>query len=267
MSDLLVADYEDCKVLVQALELKMLIELAVPNFNFVGDRDEFKWRGDGKYAQTINQFMIYHESTPNIPVGKLGVDFYSGKFFISNDNIKDGRSVYRHTGQYKESKHIKNIVRIAKKTLAPYTFTQVATKSSDQFNREVSSIYQRQMGKFKQSTQIEFMDMYKEVQNILASGYKPTTTGFKRVVDFISANREDIDKYWQYDPAHYFVWINNHGVEFKRKDQLEPTHVANRDELPDEIKGKMAILDITDTRSYIEEVGFKENDSAYWVFA
>lgn len=267
MAELLITEFEDCKALVEVLELKMQIELVAPNFKFVGDREEFKWRENTKYANCITAFNVFHESTPDIPVGKIGVDLYNSKYFISNDNINDGRSVYRHQGQYKESKHLKNIVKIAKKTLAPYTFAQVATKSSDQFNRAVSTIYNEHMGRFKQSTNIDFMDLYTEVQKICDSGYEPTTTGFKKVVDFMRDNKENIEKYWQYNPEHYFVWINNEGVQFKRKNQLEPTYVNSRNELPEEIIGKMAILDITDSKSYVEEIGFKESNSAYWVLA
>jgi hypothetical protein len=43
--------------------------------------------------------------------------------------------------------------------------------------------------------------------------------------------------------------------------------VPNKDALPEENKGKLFVLDIGDKQSFVEDIGLKENDGAYWIIA
>ena len=94
------------------------------------------------------------------------------------------------------------------------------------------------------------------------------------MVDYALANKEKIDKYLNYNPDFYFVLVKDDKVEYcLRQNQAgqtlfpNPTTVASKDELPDDIKGKLFVLDITDKRDFVEDIGLKENGGAYWVIA
>jgi hypothetical protein len=82
-------------------------------------------------------------------------------------------------------------------------------------------------------------------------------------------NQEDIKKYVNYNPDHYFVLVKDNEVQYRLNSSkgAEPYKLPNKDALPDEIKGKLFVLDIADKQSFVEDVGLKENDGAYWIIA
>lgn len=259
-------EFEDAYLLAPACELLLLVKQHFDKgYTYQLDKSEFHWRKGGTLENTANRLNIFHESASSMPIGTIGCDIHSGKFFISNDNITDGRSVYRHQGQFKESKHIKNIVRVAKKTLAPLTFQQIMRKLSDQFNRQVTNIGQEKQHEFRKNTHIDFDNFCAEIHHMIAIGYEPLNTRFKHAYDFIKNNDEVITKFHNYDPNHTFVFLSNDKVLYKHKTEVVPRMAVNRSLLPEHIVGKMAVLDITDTRTYMDGIGLKENDNAYWI--
>ena len=82
-------------------------------------------------------------------------------------------------------------------------------------------------------------------------------------------NKANIDKYRNYKPPHYFVLVTNNLVQYKLMGdkQVEPFTIQSKDELPDDIKGKMYVLDITEGKDFVEDIGLKQNDGAYWIIA
>jgi hypothetical protein len=257
--------FEDVNVLTSVLELKSAIEKVMPSFTYEGNREEFEYRKNTKFENVINRLDICHIDFPNIVIGSIGYELYDKKYFIANENIKDGRNVYRYRGQVKASIHLKNIVRVAKKTLAPYSFKQVADKASHNFRSAINNIRSTQKNDMLVRANLDFEVLVKEVMHMKESGYTPLHMRFKEVYDYVMENKDNIAKYYNYDPEHYFVWITAKGVQFKRNIDTEPTIVKSVDYLPENIRGKMFVLDISDARTFVEDVGLKENDSTYWV--
>jgi hypothetical protein len=89
------------------------------------------------------------------------------------------------------------------------------------------------------------------------------------MMEYVIENKEKIDKYTDYNPNHYFVLIKDNEVQYRLNIAKNdpPIKVPSKDALPDEIKGKLFVLDITDKQSFVEDVGLKENDGAYWIIA
>ena len=99
--------------------------------------------------------------------------------------------------------------------------------------------------------------------------YTPKNAKFKQMMEYVMQNKEKIDKYMNYNPDHYFVLVKDNEVQY-RLNHLKgdtPYKVPSKDALPDDIKGKLFVLDITDNLSFVEDVGLKENDGAYWIIA
>jgi hypothetical protein len=47
----------------------------------------------------------------------------------------------------------------------------------------------------------------------------------------------------------------------------EPVAVDSIDKLPEEIRGKMFVLDVSEVNNFIEDVGMKTQEKQYWVIA
>jgi len=257
--------FEDVNIYTAVLELKSAIEKVMPSFTYRGNREEFEYRKNSKFENVINRLDICHIDFPDVVIGSIGMELYDKKYFIANENIKDGRNVYRYNGQVKASIHLKNIVRVAKKTLAPFSFKQVADKASRNFSSAVNNVRSTHKNDMRIRANLDFEVLVKEVMHMKESGYTPLHMRFKEVYDYVTENKDSIDKYYNYDPEHYFVWITAKGVQFKRNLDTEPTIVKSVDDLPENIRGKMFVLDISDARTFVEDVGLKENDSTYWV--
>jgi hypothetical protein len=223
---------------------------------------------DGVYA--------FHSSDLNNHIGILEVSNYYNnseshkpKYGITSINIDDGRHTYGGEGAYKYSIHSKNIVRIAKKVFKPFTFDQIADRAKRKFNQEIESIGSRATWNMRNNTCSD-IDVFKDdLINLHEKGHTFRSPKVAKMVEFLVNNQEDIKKYVNYNPSHYFVMVKHNEVQYKLMEhkQATPFIVPNKDALPDDIKGKLFVLDIADKRSFVEDVGLKENDGAYWIIA
>jgi hypothetical protein len=239
----------------------------------------FKPASYQKYGVPENQYpngvcrgmQVFYKSDTNAYIGTIMIEgnWNEPKYEITSINITDGRNSYGIDGQYKQSIHAKNIVRIAKKVFKPFTFDQIANRANRKFRQEVDAIGSKIGWEIRGATCNEYELFKDDLENLYHLDYKPKSDKFKQVMEYIVANKEKIDKYHNYDPPHYFVLIASDKVQYRLCDQSksEPFTVANKDALPDDIKGKMFVLDITDQQTFVEEIGLKENDGAYWVLA
>jgi hypothetical protein len=223
---------------------------------------------DGLYA--------YHSDDVNNHIGIIEVtnyfnntDTHRAKYGITSINIDDGRRTYGNEGSFKYSVHTKNIVRVAKKAFKPFTFDQIANRAKDKFNREVGSLSSSMRWELRRETCDGYEYLLDDFENLFHLDYKPRNDKFKKMMEYVMANKDKIDKYLNYDPEHYFVLVKDSEVQYRlntTKGEL-PFKVSNKDALPDEIKGKLFVLDITDKQEFVEDIGLKENDGAYWIIA
>jgi hypothetical protein len=220
----------------------------------------------------INSFRVYPADDLNNYIGTIGVSDYTTekpKYGITCININDGRNSYGIDGQYKYSIHAKNMVRIAKKVLKPFTFDQIADRCKQAFRNNVDSLGNSMRWELRQKTCDGYQHLIADFENLYHMGYNPKDSKFKQMMEYIMENKVKIDKYMNYDPDHYFVLVQDDKVQY-RLNSLKgdtPHTVQSKDALPDEIKGKLFVLDIGDKQSFVEDIGLKENDGAYWIIA
>jgi hypothetical protein len=223
---------------------------------------------DGLYA--------YHSDDVNNHIGIIEVtnyfnntDTHRAKYGITSINIDDGRRTYGNEGSFKYSIHTKNIVRVAKKAFKPFTFDQIANRAKDKFNREVGSLSSSMRWELRRETCDGYEYLLDDFENLFHLDYKPRNDKFKKMMEYVMANKDKIDKYLNYDPEHYFVLVKDSEVQYRLNTTKgePPFKVPNKDALPDAIKGKLFVLDITDKQEFVEDIGLKENDGAYWIIA
>ena len=251
------------------------IAKAVPDISFK-TRTMDKWGFDTqKHTQGVcTSINIYHNTDINNHVGVIEVsNFYrestKPKYGITSINIEDGRQTYGGEGAYKYSIHIKNIVRIAKKVIKPFTFDQIANRHQREFKNIIDNIGNTMRWELRQRTCDGYEHLMDDFEHLFYTGYTPKNAKFKQMMEYIMANKPKIDKYLNYDPDHYFVLVKDSEVQYRLNTAKggTPNIVLSKDSLPDEIKGKLFVLDITDGKDFVEDVGLKENDGAYWIIA
>jgi len=217
-------------------------------------------------------FRVYHKSDVNNHIATLQVTDYTTdkpKYGITCININDGRNSYGIDGQHKYSIHVKNMIKIAKKVLKPFTFDQIADRHRQQFRNNIDSLSNGMRWELRQNTCDGYEHLITDWENLYHLGYTPKNEKFKRMMQYIIDNKEKIDKYRNYNPDHYFVLVKDGEVQYRLNSLKNdtPHKVASKDALPDDIKGKLFVLDITDDKDFVEDIGLKENDGAYWIIA
>jgi hypothetical protein len=220
--------------------------------------------------------FAFHSSDLNNHIGILEVSNYYNnsethkpKYGITSINIDDGRHTYGGEGAYKYSIHSKNIVRVAKKAFKPFTFDQIADRARRNFRQEVDSIGSRATWELRNNTCHDIDIFQDDLLELHYLGIKFKNPKIAKMAQYVADNQEDIKKYLNYDPDHYFVLVKDNEVQYRLNTTKgeQPFKVPSKDALPDEIKGKLFVLDITDKQQFVEDIGLKENDGAYWIIA
>lgn len=279
MHDVKTIQYQGVEVIDDLMALMDMINKVVPDLLFK-PKELTKWGVDPqKYPNGVcESVLVFHKSDPNNFIGRLDISSYfhiqnikyEPKYGISSININDGRNTYRRNeGQYKYSIHPKNIVRVAKKAFKPFTFKQIADRNAHNFNSEIQGIRSKAEWDIRQGTSDTYDVVWEDVMHLHAMGYQPKSDKFKRVMDYILEKKDFIQKYKNYSPDHYFVLVRPDSVMYQssKHKESDPIVVPSKDNLPEDIKGKLFVLDITDSQSFVEDVGLKENDGAYWIVA
>jgi hypothetical protein len=257
------------------IDLANDISKAVPNISFKR-RNMNTWGVDKLlYPQGVCESLnIFHNADINNHVGVIEVSNYyrasdKPKYAITSINIDDGRNTYGGEGNYKYSIHSKNIIRIAKKAIKPFTFDQIADRCRKEFKQKVESIGNNMRWELRQNTCDGYEHLIEDWENLFHMGYEPSNAKFKKMMEYVMANKAKIDKYHMYDPKHYFVLVKDNEVQYRLNTLKgeQPTILSNKDALPDDIKGKLFVLDITEGKDFVEDIGLKENDGAYWIIA
>ena len=220
--------------------------------------------------------FAFHSTDLNNHIGILEVsnyynnsDRHKPKYGITSINIHDGRQTYGGEGLFKYSIHSKNIVRVAKKVFKPFTFDQIAVRNYREFKNNIDSLSNNMRWELRQHTFDGINHLIDDIEHLYHSDYQPKNPKFKQVMDYVMENKGKIDKYLDYDPDHYFVLVKDNGVQYRLNSVKgeQPLVVPNKDALPDDIKGKLFVLDISDKSNFVEDIGLKENDGAYWIIA
>lgn len=259
------AKWVDAKLIAIAND----IQTAIPEVQFKqGEIYTYNIPESCKPDGVTQSLDIYFEDDPNNRIGVVGVDRYNDKYFITNRNIDDGRRQYsRGEGETKQSKHAKNIVKIAKETLKPLNILQVMEGCKREFEQNINSIRTKWSWEVNRRTNDAFKVAYEDMIHLKSINYEPRTQKFADAMNYLYANRANIDKYSNYDPHYHFVWVKPNCVEYISKGENESKRVESLNDLPEQIRGKMFVLDISDEKQFVEDVGRKENKTAYWVMS
>ena len=228
-------------------------------------------KGSRQRGHYVNNTLVYthcelelaYANMPNEVVGAIGFDgevYTVNCRLIENARFSAWSSYDYHT---KKSKHINNIVKEALKYLLPTQLKEVVAESVDKFDRYISNIRDRSIHSMRAALHSTNDALRDELFHMVATGYKPKNASFASAMAYVVETKDEYERNERYDPEKLFVWIKPECVVYKRG--KEEISVPNTDALPEEIRGKLFVLMVTDKDSFIDDIGMKAGDNKFWV--
>ena len=223
------------------------------------------------YATSIE---VFTDEDSHKSIGSIGIDhideYCVTSRLIENNKYSAWSGLSHNT---KKSKHMNVAVKTATKFLKPVGANEVFNEYHDKFFKQLKA------KKSKLNSGLESLlggigttARLTEIKNMMELGYTPKTPEFKKVVEYIRDNQAEMEAQANYNPPYTMVRIKDNGeAEYcsgdgvAQKEFITVPKVPSKDKLPEEILGKMAVLDITEVGTFIEDVGVRSALNVYWV--
>jgi hypothetical protein len=249
----------------QILDILNAVKKKKPELIVVGgSRQRVHYAENNVQVTTYRELNLAYANLPEQVVGAIGFDgevYTVNSRLIENAKFSAWSSYDYHT---KKSKHMNNIVKEALKYLLPTQLKEVVGESADKFSRHIAQIRDdaRQGMRYALARTVD--DLRDELFHMVEQGYKPKNTSIASAMTYVVETKESYERNQSYDPVRGFVWIKPDGVVYKRgKD--EAISVPNTDALPEDVRGKLFVLMVSDKDVFIDEVGMKAGDNKFWI--
>jgi len=249
----------------QVLDLVNAVRKKRPELIVVkGARQRFHYAGSNNVqVQTYRELELAYANLPEQVVGSVGFDgevYTVNSRLIENAKYSAWSSYDYHT---KKSKHMNNIVKEALKHLLPTQLKEVVAESMDKFDRYISNIRDEARQGMRSTLARTIDDLRDELFHMVEQGYKPKNTSIASAMTYVVETKESYERNQSYSPERGFVWIKPDGVVYKHG--KEEIIVPNVDALPEDVRGKLFVLMVSDKDRFIDEVGMKAGDNKFWV--
>jgi hypothetical protein len=84
-----------------------------------------------------------------------------------------------------------------------------------------------------------------------------------QAIAYAVEHKEEVEKYYNYKPKKCMIWVRPNSVVYEIDKVLNQVNTTA--ELPEDLRGKLFVLDVTDKGQFIEDVGVKQDTGIYWV--
>ena len=229
-----------------------------------GIRTSSKTSTGGELYVAYRGLNLAYANLPDQVVGTIGYEY--DQFFVTSRLIENAKySVWSgREHNTRKSKHMNNIVKEAVKTLLPTQFHEVVAESNDKFARHIREIRDRATQNMRGALNSTNNVLRDELFNMVESGYKPKNESFAKAMAYVVETKDEYERNQNYNPPTAFVWIKPDHVMYG-KDREEPQQIASMEELPEDVRGKLFVLMVSDKNNFIDEVGMKADDNKFWV--
>jgi hypothetical protein len=229
-----------------------------------GSRRRTHYAENNVAVNTYRELELAYANLPEQVVGAVGFDgevYTVNSRLIENAKYSAWSSYDYHT---KKSKHMNNIVKEALKYLLPTQLKEVLAESVDKFDRYINHIRDTARQGMRHSLHRTIDDLRDELFHMVEQGYKPKNASIASAMAYVVETKDEYERNQEYSPERGFVWIKPDGVVYKRgKD--DAITVPNTDALPEDVRGKLFVLMVSDKDRFIDEVGMKAGDNKFWV--
>ena len=258
-------DYQGTNIAIQVLELMDEIKKKNPMLSFTAGSNRSIVLGDNNERLEIKMSMLVAEvSDPSKPIGSIGYDS-DEKYWVRSRLIQNEKYGRWNRSQFesKYSKHMKNIVKEAIKTLKPISYEEIFAEQEGNILRAIDQRSRQVISKCNAYMKMDFSDVFPELLHMYNIGYTPASPKFAEAIKYSVDNKEELEKYYNYKPKKCMIWVRPNSVVYEIDKVLN--QVDTTSELPEELRGKLFVLDVTDKGQFIEDVGMKQDAGVYWV--
>lgn len=209
--------------------------------------------------------------------------------FVIQSRKIENKKYNPHRDQYRMvMPSFKNAVKQVKKYLLPYTVNELAfytvdkyTDARGKFRRELET----NVGKvtealgfsaYSNPSSAATKKIIEELKHMLDTGYVPKTDWLTSALEQTHEAHQIIKEWTNYRPKISFVRIADKGeypiVYELTPSDLTPARIQNAqpisyssDDLPEELAGRIAVLQTLEDGQYVERVGLKYDSNTLWL--
>lgn len=260
-------EYQSENVMLKVLDLMGEIKKKNPMLSFkVGSNRLYMNDPEGANGrvEVKTSLFVFDASDPDKPIGGIGFDS-DDKYFVRSRLIRNEKFGRWNTAQHesKSSKHMKNIVKEAMKALKPLSYDEVKAENEGSMERAIDQRSRQVITRSNSTLKMDFADVFPELLHMYNTGYTPTNPKFAEAIKYSVDNKEELEKYYNYKPKKCMIWVRPNSVVYEIDKVVN--QVNNTAELPEELRGKLFVLDVTDKNVFVEDVGMKQDTGIYWV--
>lgn len=267
MATIKYTEYLGVNVCKEVLELMHEIKKKNPMLQFTPGSNRTTFFDDATPPNRVEvkmSMVVSEVNDPSKPIGSIGYDT-DEKYWVRSRLIRNEKYGRWNTHQHqsKSSKHMKNIVKEAMKTLKPLSYEEVREENEGSVNSMCNGFHNNIQGKINSNMRVDFTDMFPELLHMHNIGYTPSTPKMAQAIAYAVEHKEEVEKYYNYKPKKCMIWVRPNSVVYEIDKELKQVNTTA--ELPEELRGKLFVLDVTDKGQFIEDVGVKQDTGIYWV--
>ena len=216
-------------------------------------------------------FGLAFAQAPDIVVGGIFLDRDDGDSYgVDAPSIVNERyASHNRKHHMKKSKDFKKAMKVAAQHIKSRGFSSLRTEYEHEVLQNISAkIQSPALNTLRNALGVTLPDMFDELRHMIRAGYTPTTVKMREAMALVEAEGEALERTRKYNPRKVFVWLNTDKAlySFDGNDEGVPVVANTMEELPEDIRNKVAVLQISPVGSTIIDVGLKIDDTKYWVF-
>lgn len=239
---------------------------------------------------TVSDVLVYVDDCDFV-LGRIGYGYYGvntnndvPEFMVESRKINNEKyGEYRDQYYRAFTRDIDKALKNAQRYLLPYSPTEVLEATFPQFKDTLES--KRYAANREFERELDTLKVYDvlatELENLVNKGTEFSTSMFQLHVKDAVSKFQRARELKQKQTRSYFITIRMFGntqvadvAACKDPRGKSPSHddffedkfqVLNVDDLPEDIKAKVAALMLVDTHQYIEGVGQRATERSFWV--
>ena len=251
--------------------LKFYNEIRYKRIDMIVHTDHRPAQYNGLGYLAFADLAVAYKDSPTVRVGRIGLQLNDAKqieYIVESKRIMNEKYASHSEGyRIKTTKKFPNAVKNALQYLKPKTFVEVLSDTSVALERAISNMKEPAQNKLYEASRMQRDDILKELQYMVTAGYVPATESFRKSLHVLKEQGAELHAMDNYKPRKCFVWAKTDKVEYRYEGDNEATVVFNLQDVPENIRDKIAVLQINEgSKTALMDVGYKVDNDKYWVF-
>jgi hypothetical protein len=243
-----------------------------------------------KSMRVCDEFFAYMDDFPfdigRIGYGENGVKTGDNSYAVYSRKINNDKyACHRDQHHMVMTKDVGKAIKNACKHLVPYTTRELAQAFYEPLHEKVISVFEEVKNKMHHGAREivnNRMAILQEVAFLKKQGVEFTTPEFRDLADKVDQLIEDYSEQDKRKVSAFFVRFKKVGdetyadlqevlnvreIRWDTRMNTPEVHAHSYpiDELPQDIAGQIAVLNILEDDGYVANVGMKIDDSTFWV--